>query len=458
MQSRRDLFQAHRLMTRRAALALLGGEPDIPDQPLRRLNVATISGVLVGVIVVALFGLLGLLFHGGQTLQRQPGTLVIDKETGASYVFCQGGKLCPVLNYASARLALRSSAVTQQVVSQASLTRYARGPLIGIQGLPQPLPASSLLIRQPWSVCTRTVVTVAGPQAVTAVAGGIGTGGRLLGRDALLMRALGQDWVVWHGQRMLIKPALLAALSAAVQPVAVPTVWLNAVPEGPDFAPPAIPDRGARVPGPAGGAVSIGQVYVVSAVAGSPPQYYVMLQGGLAPISETQAVLLDFEAGTPKPRALSPSLLSGHLSAVTEPAGGLPGQMPAVAAASQAAPMCVVYAGGRTLSRQIMLGGQMPSGGTPTGNPAGVTDIALPAGAGALVGAAPGTGQSKGAISYFLVSGGHRYALASQGVAAMLGYDLPRQAVLLPASVVSLIPQGPALDPAQATRPVTPGG
>ena len=180
MQSRRDLFQAHRLMTRRAALALLGGEPDVPDQPLRRLNVATISGVLVGVIVVALFGLLGLLFHGGQSLQRQPGTLVIDKETGASYVFCQGGKLCPVLNYASARLALRSSAVTQQVVSQATLTRYARGPLIGIQGLPQPLPASSLLIRQPWSVCTRTVVTVAGPHAVTAVAGGIGTGGRLL--------------------------------------------------------------------------------------------------------------------------------------------------------------------------------------------------------------------------------------------------------------------------------------
>ena len=40
MQSRRDLFQAHRLMTQRASLALLRGEPDVPDQPLRRLNVA----------------------------------------------------------------------------------------------------------------------------------------------------------------------------------------------------------------------------------------------------------------------------------------------------------------------------------------------------------------------------------------------------------------------------------
>ena len=51
MQSRKDLFQAHRLMTQRASLALLRGEPDIPDQPLRRLNVATFSGVLVAVIV-----------------------------------------------------------------------------------------------------------------------------------------------------------------------------------------------------------------------------------------------------------------------------------------------------------------------------------------------------------------------------------------------------------------------
>jgi len=52
MQTRRDLLQAHRLMTRRAALALLQAEPDPPDQPLRRLNVGLISSVLVAVIVL----------------------------------------------------------------------------------------------------------------------------------------------------------------------------------------------------------------------------------------------------------------------------------------------------------------------------------------------------------------------------------------------------------------------
>ncbi len=460
MQNRKDLLQAHRLMTQRAALALLRGEPDIPDQPLRRLNVATISGVLVAVIVAALFGIWGLVFHGSRGLQREPGTLIIDSQTGTPYVFCQGGKLCPVLNYASARLALQSNSVSQQTVSQAALARYARGPLIGIPGLPQPLPESGLLIRAPWSVCERTVLTLAGQHAVTTLAGGIGTGGRPLGAGALLTQALGQDWVIWHGQRMLIQPDMLAALSDSRQPVTVPAVWLNAVPQGPDFAPPVIADRAATVPGPAGGSATVGQVYVVSAVAGSPPQYYVLLAGGLARISQTQAVLLDFEHGAPPQRQLSPSQVSVHLSKTTVPAGGMPSHLPAVAGISPAAPVCVVYATnatGRTLAMRLMLGGRMPTGGMPTGNSADVGRVALPPGAAALAGVAPAGGQATGAISYFLVTGGRRYALASPSVAAMLGYELSQHAVLLPASLISLIPQGPALDPAEAVKPVAGG-
>ena len=67
MQTRRDLLQAHRLMTQRAALALLQAEPDPPDQPLRRLNIGLISSVLVAVIVAAAFGVWGLLAPGHAT-------------------------------------------------------------------------------------------------------------------------------------------------------------------------------------------------------------------------------------------------------------------------------------------------------------------------------------------------------------------------------------------------------
>ena len=272
MQSRRDLFQAHRLMTQRASLALLRGEPDIPDQPLRRLNVATFSGVLVAVIVYRAVR------HLGPARARRLGAaassralLVIDKQTGNAYVFCQRGKLCPVLNYASARLALQSPSVTQQTVSQAALTKFARGPLIGIPGLPQPLPEAGLLVRQPWSVCTQSAVGLSGQQTRTALAGGISTGGQPLAGRALLTRALGQDWVIWHGQRDA-DPAghCSRRCPASRTPVTVPAVWLDALPQGPAFAPPAIPDQGATGDRPGRCPVQVGQVYDVSLVAGSP--------------------------------------------------------------------------------------------------------------------------------------------------------------------------------------------
>src|SRR5712671_6404474 len=103
MQSRKDLLQAHRLMTQRAALALLQAEPDPPDRPLRRLNVGVFSGVLVAVMVAAVFGVWGLLSPGNAQGLTAPGTLIIDSQTGTSYIWCQHGKLCPVVNYASAR-------------------------------------------------------------------------------------------------------------------------------------------------------------------------------------------------------------------------------------------------------------------------------------------------------------------------------------------------------------------
>ncbi len=457
MQSRRDLFRAHRLMTQRASLALLRGEPDIPDQPLRRLNVAVFSGVLVGAIVIGLFFIWGLIGHGGSPLQNQPGTLVIDKQTGTSFVFCRGDELCPAVNYASARLALNSTSLNQQTVSQSALAKFARGPLIGIPGLPEPLPDSKLLIRQPWSVCTaQTTTPVAGKQTVTVLAVGIPVTGQPLGSGALVARALGQDWVIWNGQRLAIQAGLLPALLRVGQSVvAVPSVWLNALPQGPAFAPPKIAHRGAKVAGPTGALVAVGQVFSVTAVAGT--QYYVMLKGGLAQITQTQAQLLGFEPGAPARATLSPPEVDGHLSAVRVPGGGLPSSVPAVTAPAPTVPLCVVYSGaGRNLTRQVEAGGQMPPGGVPTGAPGGVGRVTLPPGSGALVGADPGTGPDPGVISYFLVADGRRFALASTRVAGMLGYGLS-QAVLLPAGVVDLIPSGPALDPARAARPVPSG-
>ena len=191
--------------------------------------------MLVAVIVRRAVRHLGPARARRRPLQHQPGLLVIDKQTGSSYVFCQSGKLCPVLNYASARLALQSTSVNQQTVSQASLAKFARGPLIGIPGLPQPLPDASLLVRQPWSVCTQTARRAVRPADHHRPGRRASpTGGRPLGGGALLTQALGQDWVIWNGQRMPIQPGTLAdAVRHPGTPVPVPPVWLNALPQGP---------------------------------------------------------------------------------------------------------------------------------------------------------------------------------------------------------------------------------
>lgn len=465
MQSRRDLFQAHRLMTQRASLALLRGEPDVPDQPLRRLNVAVFSGVFVAVIVTGLFFILGLLGHGSSSISNTPGMLVIDKQTGTAFVFCQGGKLCPVVNYASARLALGNSPLNQQTVNQSALTKFARGPEIGIPGLPEPLPTSSLLVRQPWSVCAETITSSFGTKTSTALVGGTSVGGRPLGNDALLVTAQKQDWVIWNGQRMAVQQNMIQALRTPSTPVvtsvSVPLVWLNALPQGPAFAAPVIAGKGTPVAGPAGGSAQVGQVYQVSSPGGT--QYDVMLRGGLAAISPMQASLLTSEPGAPPKTTLTPGQAASHQSSVQVPRGGLPTSIPAMVTPAASAPLCMVYSGGGTavtgtaLTGQVEIGGRVPSGGVPTGVPADVGQVTLPPGGGALVAADPSAGSDSGVVSYFLIADGRRYALAGTGVIGMLGYNLS-QAVLLPAGVVDLIPAGPALDPSLADRPVSLGG
>ena len=266
MQTRRDLLQAHRLMTQRAALALLQAEPDPPDRPLRRLNVGLICSVLVAVIVAAAFGVWGILAPGHAQGLTSPGTLIIDSQTGTSYIWCQHGKLCPVVNYASARLALGTSSPDQRTVSQASLAHYPRGPLIGIPGLPEPLPAPDMLAGQPWSVCVQTVSDQATLQrnTTTTLVGGRPVGGRpIAAASALLVSSAGRDWVLWDGQRLMIPRAMqqnvLTALAAAGSPAGCRPPGSTPSPRVPSSRRPGSPGSAAGCPVPGAGPPASGR-------------------------------------------------------------------------------------------------------------------------------------------------------------------------------------------------------
>src|SRR5215470_5851158 len=155
-----------------------------------------------------------------------------------------------------------------------------------------------MLVGQPWSVCVQTEYSAAtlASRTVTTLVGGQRVGGRLMsGNDALVVAAGRADWLVWSGERMLIPPGqqagILTALGFQQAAEQVPLSWLDAFSRGPDFAPPAITGFGRRVArGPAGGPARIGQVFVT---APGVRQYYVLTQQGLAPVTDTEAKLLE---------------------------------------------------------------------------------------------------------------------------------------------------------------------
>jgi ESX secretion system ATPase EccB len=461
MQTRKDLLQAHRLMTQRAGLALVQGQPDTAEQPLRRMNVATFAGVMIAALVGAVFGIIGAITHTGGGLQPgASGVVIMDKDTGTAYIWCgiRARQLCPAVNYASARLAasLSGKAVTVQSVSQGALTRYPHGQQIGIPGLP-PVPLASNLIAGPWSVCVATVSTGTSQRQVVTLVAGRSVGGQALteGKAVLVQAQPGRTWLIWNGQRLAIEQNVAALLPGTQQTGQVTAQWLNALHKGPPFAPPTVTGRGATTAKGPGGAATIGQVYKVAA--GSGIEWFVQLEGGVARISETDALLLQADSSV---STVNPSQIVGHLTQAKVEDGGLPQFPPTVVSFTPSAPLCAVYdAGGPgPAAGQVTRGGTIPDGAIPAAGAvapgsASVDNVWLPPNKGALIGVATG-GSQQSATTYFLVEGGTRYALQSRAVAADLGYSLGAQGVLVPVNVADLIPTGPVLSPANAALPV----
>jgi type VII secretion protein EccB len=468
MQTRRDLYQAHRLMMQRLGMALLQGEPDVPESPMRRHNVAMFCGVLVAVLVTAAFGIWGLMKPGGATSLTAPGTLIVEEQTGATYVYSrQEAKLIPVANYTSARLLLDTADVTVRTVSSASLAGFSRGTLVGIPGAPDSLPAREKLVRGPWSACVAEIVDPAGTRKpYVSLVGGMDVGGRPFGDEAMVADDGQQSWVILADRCMRVSDAGVRALTGA-QPRQVPATWLNALPIGPDFRGPRIPGLGRRVKGPDGRVSAGGRVYTVPAVTGGDARWYVLLGDGLAPISQAQATLLLQDPaskgayGRSPVRAIEVDAARANAaprSRTSLAAEGMPATMPKISTPDPAAPLCTVYsdtAKGSTRAR-LTIGSRVPIP-VPQGAASDqdhFDQVLLPPGGAVLAGLLPGEGQLGAVQNYSLVTDqGRRFALASGDLLPKLGYDFSEVAPL-PAHLLHLIPEGPVLDPAAARMPV----
>ncbi|MEV1329804.1 type VII secretion protein EccB [Micromonospora costi] len=470
MRTRRDQVQAYRFVTRRIVSALLSGDPETNNLPMRRLGMAVFGSVIAAAVVLGGAGAYGQLT--GNTAPLESNTLVIERETGATYVFFDG-LLYPTLNYASARLVVNEADPQVRTMSQASIRERPRGQMVGIVGAPDALPDPKSLVGLPWSVCdvpdpadprrpsTRVVIDRALP------------GGTPLGDRAVLVTVDGQRHLLTNDLRLeLTGESRIAALRMANAPtLTAGQQLLNAVPAGPALREPELAGMGE----PSGHSVA-GQIGRVGQVYRAAGQHYVLTRDGLASIGEVGALLLLRSGGDIIDITPEEAGRAGLADRRADEAG-MPQTLPTLYPVREGQTvLCATYrasaAGGPPVTTLEVfdraptelteaVAGSLPARQTSRDAVRTADQVLLPGGRGALAQAAPGAGESgtpaPGATVYLVTPQGVRYPLAADAIAA-LGYGGVTP-LAVPGSLLALIPTGPTLArDAAAQAYAEPGG
>jgi type VII secretion protein EccB len=447
MWTQRDQLQAYQFLRRRLVSALQAGDANHAVPPSRRLILGCAFGVAGTLLLSAGFAVLGMLRPGANPNWRGAGQVVIEEETGASFVVGGDGLLHPALNYTSALLLAGGAGRGPITVAAGTLSGMGRGVPAGIPGAPASPPVAGALLRGPWTACVQPGT----PPATVAIVGTApSTGDR--GVTLVVRDGAADRYLLSAGRRWRVRdPAVLVALGAdGAPPIAVSHAWLDAVPAGPDLTLLAVPRPGRPGPRVAGTATRVGQVLVVSTV-GSGDRYYIVEADGLAPAGRTAAALIlgnpaDRPAyrGVPQAIRVSAADVAAAPASKAQPARDLPALAAAPVAVAGGQALCVVPGGDVWVAPGLPL----PPGArpVPAGGPPAADRIFVPPGHGALVldPAAPGTG-------YLITDQGIRYPLGGPDAAKALGYGSVAPAPL-PRAVLALFPLGPRLDMRAASR------
>jgi type VII secretion protein EccB len=470
MQSRRDQVQAHLFVMGRITSGMLRADPDAPESPQGRTNRGTIAGIVVAVLLCAAAFVWGLISPGRSNTWRDAQSLIVDQDTGASYLYVDG-RLRPVRNYASARL-IGGTKMTTHKVRTKSLAGAPHGQPVGIVGAPDSLPAPANLSRKPWAVCSG----VGGAPTTTLAVGASDTDDApLTAGDGMLVAAPDSAlYLVWQGSRLRLnqRGGAMSALGYAGRlPAPVSAAFLDALPAGPDLTAPAVPGMGTAGPVLERHATRVGQVFRVGVI-GSGPHYYQLRQNGLAEISVTAADLLLGDPGVRRLAyrgqratavALPPDVLNTRLAPVDptgSSTGALPETPPRLVDRGNAQDACVRVtptAAGPRVSVALVdptTLGMLAQAATATAC-VPVQQITVPPDGGALVRALAADGGTGGSTTYLVTDEGTKYRVPSAADLTALGYSVG-EAVALPSPLLAMVPTGPELSGAAAASGAAP--
>ncbi|MFJ8110719.1 type VII secretion protein EccB [Streptomyces sp. NPDC096132] len=340
MASRRDQLNAYTFAKRRMLAAFLQSSPDGSEEGAPRPLRSVLPGIIVGVIVMAVFGAWGMFKPTAPQGWDEPNAKVIiaSKSTTRYVVLKTDGQvqLHPVLNMASAKLLLDAGEGDVVTVAESVLDsgKIPHGVTIGIPYAPDRLPSASEAGKaKRWAVCERP--SAGGGDSVQKAALILSskdlertdgkdrlTGGQLLyvadpDDKRYVVDAAGRAYPVDKTDELLLR----AVVGSNRKPQRVSAAWLATLHQGDPITFPDItgsPGDAADAPGQLDDATDkVGMV--LKAFDNNSEQYYVVLPGRVAPVSAFVAQLLLFSED------LAPLGQAGHAGEVS-PGAIVPGK------------------------------------------------------------------------------------------------------------------------------------
>lgn len=469
MPSRKDQLHSYQFMMHRVVSSVMVHETDPEQAPLRRGVGAVFGGVMLAAIVAAVFGIVGVLTNAGGTGWRADGSIIIERETGALYVY-QDNAVRPTPNFASARLLSGDGTAEPSRVSTADLEDVPRKSFVGIPGAPESLPGA--LADGVWTLCSELAEDESGTLGTSTalLVGQDPIAGTDLGDRGLLVRddVDGSYHLIWGSHRYpLLGPdpeALVRSLYGVQRDVVdVGRAWLNGLPAGRDIAPIEVADRGA--PSAALPQYRVGDI--VAHPVRDRQQHYLVRADALSPLTEFQVGILRGQFPV-EPAQISAQVANG--AAIGEPvlpysrSAEWPGSVPELAplASAPGATVCAATTNASS-SPRVLVGDETlsPDRGMPTvrRSDTGVAladRILVPPGRVAVVRAMPSGTAPTGALSV-VTDLGIRFPVPTPEELAALGYDVA-DAAAIPAGLVQRIPEGPTLSQVDARGPVSATG
>jgi type VII secretion protein EccB len=440
--------------------ALVTHDPDPSKSPLRRAGTTALVSLLIASLAVLGATIYGVLTGHSNVEPTDAGVVFQEKGSGARYVYLEAdAKLHPVLNYTSGLLLAGGDQPKLKSIAADKLAKVPLGAPLGIPGAPDSLPSAGELLTERWSVCTDNKGEQGEARSTLLIGDKLKDGTVAAGdNEALLVRDEFETDLVYENRRFVIPAARLLATTrafgwASQDPWQVSTAWLNAIPRGGDLVAPAIRNVGGDSP--------VGDLEVGQLVTGQSKEVSIILSDGAAVLTPLQTILMQV-AGRGSPKDIGGAYLTMPTSKtkLNDPKdpGALPASVPKLhdgtpGVACMTLPTTVgakPVGDGLRIDPTLPVGEAVdPSGAEPNRMLADFWHLTRGKGVIAEVVASPDAPAGTGTV-LVVTDTGRAFPLANRGLLRKLGYggDVPVQRV--PSALISLLPPGPALDPARA--------